>query len=242
MNRVARLCSLLLLTTACASAPPKVVVAPEPKVAEDLPTWCSEGTKPCRPERSFVERLCRGSFPGTALYLFQKSSPWQRRWIKARGISAQAPGGKSGSGELQFAEEVLLMSLEESTSPNATPDATPDAKNSKSRAHKTAAKQADAALIVLRWDGTCVEVPASSTATFQPGAQKHAPVNYEALDLSVQRSLLRDADIEKALAARKSACDGGASTACDEADQALSGLIVVKVRRGTKLSMPDSRP
>jgi hypothetical protein len=182
--------------------------------------------------RDFAAKLCRGSFPGAALYLFQKASPWQHRWVKAKGLDgANGEGGPSG-GELLFAEEVVVMAYDEPTAENA------DAK----RKGAGKGKKAETSLVALRWDGTCATVKASEAVTFQPGAQKNALVDYTKLDFSVQRSLLRDAELEKGVAARQKACEGGASAACDSAHQALSALIVSRIRRGTKIGMPDERP
>lgn len=218
MKRAVIVCLAFLSFQACSSPPPPVAPVAEPKIAEDLPTYCTGGEKPCKPTYEFTERLCRGSFPSAALFLFQQKSPWQRRWIKAKG------------GALQFAEEVLLMAYEV------------PGKSETVEAGKTKGKKADAELVVLRWDGSCASLKASETVTFQPGAQKHAKVDYEALDTSVQRSLLRDPDLEGAVKQWEVACDGGASSECDKAHETLSSLIVTKVRRGLKLSMPDARP
>ena len=185
---------------------------------------------PCKPTRDFSARLCHSSYPGAALFLFQQKSPWQRRWVKAKGLEGKNGEGGPSGGELAYAEEVLLMAYDE-----PAPDT--DAAKGKSK-HK----KADADIVVLRWDGTCASVKASDTATFQPGAQKHAIVDYTAIDSSVQRSLLRDTDIEGAVKQRQGACAAGASAECDKAHQDLSSLIVTKIRRGTKLSMPDNRP
>ena len=228
MTRAVSLLTASLLLLACGSPPPPALPPPEPKISEDLPTWCDGGDKPCRPTRDFAARLCHASFPGTTLYLFQKSSPWQRRWVKINGLDGRNGEGGPSGGALQHAEEVLLMAYEE-------PPIEASGKASKS-------KKPDADIVVLRWDGTCASVKSSDAVTFQPAAQKHARVNYEKLDLSIQRSLLRDTEIDKGITERKSACEGGASENCEKADQTLSNLIVTKVRRGTKLSMPDQRP
>jgi hypothetical protein len=47
-----------------------------------MPTGCSEkGAKMCLPDKDFVERLCKGSFPGVALAFFAKDSPWTRGYV-----------------------------------------------------------------------------------------------------------------------------------------------------------------
>lgn len=231
MKRAALAFVLTMPLFGCGSAPQsKPVTVIEPSVREDLPTWCTGGNDPCRPTRDFAKRLCAGHFPGAALYLFQKSSPWQHRWVKAKGLDGQNGEGGPSGGELQFAEEVLVMAHDVPATEGV------GAKN------KTKGKQPEASLVVLRWDGTCSSIQASKAVTYQPGAQKNALVDYTKLDPAVQRSLLRDPDFEKSVTVWQKACEGGASSECEKSHQALSTLMVNKIRRGTKLGMPEERP
>jgi hypothetical protein len=224
----------LILACACSSPPPprKVEANYEPKVAEDLPTWCSDGQKPCVPPRDFAARLCRGQFAGAALFLFQKQSPWQRRWVNAKaGLPARNSEGGPAGGALVHGEELLVMAESEAAEASAS---TPRGKKS--------AKKPEPDILALRWDGTCVSLKGAETVTRMPAAPKNAAVEWAKLDPFVQRSLVREAALERDVAERDKACTSGASPDCQKAEQTLSISIVMHVRRGTKLSMPEQRP
>ncbi|MGC4063722.1 MAG: hypothetical protein QM784_03590 [Polyangiaceae bacterium] len=229
LRRTFGIASLALLFTGCtAEAPPPKAPPPEPKVAEDLPTWCTGGEKPCRPTRDFAARLCRGRYPGAALFLFQKSSPWQARWIKAKDHDGHNGEGGPSGGPLEPVEEVRVMAYDE----------TPAAEQGKGKN----APKTNVSLVVLRWDGTCATIAARDTATAPPATPKHAVVRYSDLDASVQRSLSRDPDIKSKIDQREKTCTSATSPECQSVERELSSLIVNKIRRGLKLSMPDFRP
>jgi hypothetical protein len=163
------------------------------------------------------------------LFLFQKSSPWQARWIKAKAHDGHNGEGGPSGGPLEPVEEVRVLAYDEAP-------ASPEPGKGK---HPT---KGDVSLVVLRWDGTCATLAARDTATSPPATPKHAPVRYSEVDSSVQRSLLRDPDIKSKVELRDKACSNAESSDCQVAEQALSSLIVSKIRRGLKLSMPDVRP
>lgn len=226
----------LAFLSACSSAPPprKVAAVSEPQLAEDLPTWCSESKKPCVPTRDFATRLCRGRFTSAALFLFQKQTPWQRRWVKPKeGVPARNGEGGPTGGALVHGEEVLVMAVDEPVS--AAVEA------SSSRRSKSA-KKPDPDILALRWDGTCVSLKGSEAVTHLPGKPKNPQVDWTKLDLFVQRSLAREAEIRRGVEAREQACAAATSADCQKAEEALSNSIVASVRRGAKLSMPEQRP
>ena len=222
-----------MLQVACSSAAPepKSEAMAEPKVAEDLPTWCSGSQKPCLPTRDFASRLCHGQYAGAALFLFQKQSPWQRRWVSVKaGLPARNSEGGPAGAPLVHAEELLVVAVDE---PSSVADSEPK---------RSGSKRKDPELLALRWDGTCVSLRGSEAVTFLPGAPKHAPVDWSKLDPFVQRSLLREAEVERAFAVREQACSAKDSAECEKAERALSNAIVAQIRRGAKLSMPEQRP
>jgi hypothetical protein len=222
----------LLLLLGCSSPPPppKTVAEAEPQVVEDLPTWCGGDNKPCVPTRDFASRLCRGQFAGAALFLFQKQSPWQRRWVNAKaGLPAKNAEGGPAGGALPHAEELLVMAVDE-------PAATNVDKKVK------AAKKPEPDVLALRWDGTCVSLKGSDAVTYQAGNPKHPFVDWTKLDLFVQRSLLRDTEIQRDVSTQEKACTEKPSPECQKSVEALSNTIVTRIRRGVKLSMPEQRP
>lgn len=213
--------------------PPKTEGVAEPKVAEDLPTWCSGDKKNCLPERDFATRLCRGQFLGAALFMFQKQSPWQRRWVNAKaGLPAKNAEGGPAGGAIEHAEELLVVAVDEPAPPTPTD----------SRKKNTSAKKPDPDILALRWDGTCASLKGSEVATYLPGDPTHPFVDWTKLDLFVQRSLLREAEIQRAVAARDKACADKGSVDCHKSEHALSNALVNHIRRGQKLSMPEHRP
>lgn len=227
--------ALLAGCCACASAPPpKAEVASEPKVAQDLPNWCSGDKKNCLPERDFASRLCSDQYLGAALYLFQKQTPWQRRWVKLKeGHPAiNAEGGPAGKA-LLFGEELLVMAI---TEPAGSAAEAPAGKRGKK------AKKPDPEVLALRWDGTCASLKASNLTNKQPKSWTHPLVRWGDIDLSVQRSLLREPAIAQEVKGWEKACIHIATSECEIANEMLSNSIVNHVRRGTKLSTPDKRP
>lgn len=237
-QRMTMLAWVLLGITACggtAPAPKNQSEAGEPKVADDLPTWCSSDKKPCLPERAFASKLCRGQFRGAALFLFQKQSPWERRWVKSnQGHPAiNAEGGPTGEALLP-SEEVLVLAV---TDPAETTVAEPAPKTS------SKAKKPDPEILALRWDGSCASLKASALTTRAPQNPTHPIVHFNKLDPFVQRSLARESKLASEAAARDKACaNDAASSDCEMSDEMLSNSVVKAVRRGTKLSMPEERP
>ncbi len=231
--RVALIATVLQVACSTPPRPPKTEAVDEPKVAEDLPTWCSGDQKPCVPARDFAASLCRGQFASAALFLFQQKSPWQRRWVNAKaGLPAKNGEGGPAGGALEYAEELLVLAMDEAEQ-SASVHAGKKAK---------AAKKPDQVILALRWDGTCVSLKGSEAVTTMPGNPRHPPVNWSKLDLFVQRSLLRDASILRDANARDKACTEKGSPECQKAEQTLSNGIVTGIRRGVKLSMPEQRP
>lgn len=207
----------------------------EPKVADDLPTWCSGDKKPCVPEREFASKLCRGQFRGAALFLFQKQSPWERRWVKSnQGHPAiNGEGGPTGEALLP-SEEVLVLAVTEPADTTA---------NESSPKKSTKPKKPDPEILALRWDGTCASLKASALTTRAPQNPTHPIINFSKLDPFVQSSLTRDSKIASEAAARDKACTSdAASSDCEMSEEMLSNSVVKAVRRGTKLSMPEERP
>jgi len=62
---------------------------------EKIPTTCAKGSDPCTPPGAFVNKLCAGSFPGVALYLFTKNTPYARQYLTRKTEAWNASGGVS---------------------------------------------------------------------------------------------------------------------------------------------------
>src|SRR5689334_11265968 len=57
-----------------------------------MPKECARKTGACVPPKAFVEKLCQGSYPSMALYLFGNKSPWSRGYLKGRTKAWNASG------------------------------------------------------------------------------------------------------------------------------------------------------
>src|SRR5688500_4165744 len=59
------------------AAPASDTPAAEDSAAtSSLPKECARKTGTCVPPKAFVQKLCSGSYPSVALYLFGNKSPW----------------------------------------------------------------------------------------------------------------------------------------------------------------------
>jgi len=214
------------LMAGCAEAPTPVVAArAEPTEAPDVPTYCAAKTKPCVPPEDFVERLCASRYVSVAPYLFEKHTPFVRLHAKSKTIELRnGLKGPVGAQPIAFAEEVLLLRVV--SAPSASPK-----------------KPGEAIYDVLRWDGTCASVPKRDLAAYLPGVPQAAPVEFAKLETTMRAALTRDAKLNKLGAARADACRSSESSeACTQADKALSDAVVVAIRQGLKLPMPQHRP
>src|ERR1051325_11047157 len=63
--------------------------------AGGMPKDCARKTGACVPPKAFVEKLCSGSYPSMAIYLFGNKSPWARGYLKGRTKAWNASGGAS---------------------------------------------------------------------------------------------------------------------------------------------------
>jgi hypothetical protein len=208
---------------ACSSPPPPQAKAPsEPKLADDVPTWCEGSGRPCVPPADFVEKMCRGHFAGVGLFMHQKQSPWQRRWVKSKNLAAKSLlGGSAGSPELEFAEELILLR--------------------EGAAAKGAAESAP--VVMLRWDGHCVSVTKSDAVTYMTGTPKSALVDWSLLEPAIQRALLENPEVARTEKAHQKECESSStSEACQKASKSLSNAVALALRRGQKLPMPQERP
>jgi hypothetical protein len=172
--------------------------------------------------------MCKGSYPGVALAMFEKSSPWQRKWVNVGTLEAvNAFGGSASGGPLTFGEEVVLLRSQQAGGQGMQVSGGED-------------------IEVLRWNGTCVTVRQSELVEYVPGLPKHAPIVWNYLDEPTQDALLTKKNIQSAREQQRRECKGSSkrdvSPSCDKASNALDGAIVIAVRKGMTLPMPEKRP
>lgn len=198
-----------------------------PATTRDLPTQCA-GSSPCIPPAQFAESLCKGSYPSVALAMFEKHAPWQRKWVNVRSLEAvNAFGGSASGGPLTFGEEVVLLRRQQAGGRGMQMSGGEDVE-------------------VLRWNGTCVTVRESELVEYVPGLPKHAPIVWAYLDEPTQTALLTKKTIVSARDQQRKECRGSSkrdvSPSCEKAASALDGAIVVAVRKGMQLPLPQKRP
>lgn len=192
-----------------------------------IPTECAQ-KDPCRPPAKWVERLCNKVRPGFGVYMFQKSLPWERRYLTRKTEAINASGGQTSEGWLAFDEEVLVLKLR------------------KAPAGGMQVSGAGESYDALRWDGSCVTLSGEEVTTNVPPSPKHAYVTWRYLDDNIQEALKEDEKIRDTYRERNKECkgqnQGEVSKGCEKADKQLSALVVEWVRRGGKLPAPTNLP
>lgn len=213
----------------------ETAVESEANVVEELnttraiPTTCAERGDECVPPRGFSDSICRGKYPGLALVMFEKKSPWQRLWVNQRELLAvNAHGGSNAGGPLTFGEEVVLLGGQGNDAGGGMQVSGADD------------------VQVLRYNGTCVTVRRSELVTYVPGLPKTAPIIWKYLDSDLQEALLENPSIDRARQKQRKQCRSSStrnmSAPCEKANTALSGAIAVALRKGMTLSEPEKLP
>ncbi len=184
-------------------------------------------TGPCFPERAFVERLCSDSYPGVALVLFGKSSPWTRAYLKGPAKAWTTAPGAQAEEQLFFREEVLVLQDQQTPADGIQ-------------------VSSGASFYALRWNGSCVKLTEEEITDQPPWQKATPPVNWQWLDDNIQDALLDDAKVKSTVTKMKKACRGSgmgkASGACGAAQQQVTDVIVGAVRGGLVLPDPARLP
>jgi hypothetical protein len=193
-----------------------------------IPSKCAKSGSVCTPTFKFVQKLCNGSYPGMALYLFANGSPWTRGYLTRRTKAWNASGGVSSDAWLEFDEEVLVL---------------------QERKADTGGMQVSGAgggYDVLRWDGTCATLSGEELTMSKPPAAKTPRVEWRFLDDNVQEALRADEEVQTAVTARRKECKGATSgdvsMKCVKADDKLSAVIIAYVRKGGSVPVPTKLP
>ncbi len=196
--------------------------------SDKVPTTCAKGSDPCTPPGAFVNKLCAGSFPGVALYLFAKNTPYVRQYLTRKTEAWNASGGVSDGGFVDFDEEVLVL------------------RSRKADLGGMQVSGAGGGYDALRWSGTCVTLDANELTKNTPPAAKNAKVEFRFLDEPIKDALRKDDTVNKAYLARRKECKGATSgdvsLSCVKADEGLSHAIVSYVREGGAVPMPEKLP
>ena len=202
---------------------------PADSAAGGLPKECARKGGTCVPPKAFVQKLCSGSFPSVALYLFANKSPWARGYLKGRTKAWNASGGASADGWLEFDEEVLVM-----------------AERKADLGGMQVSGGGGASYDALRWDGSCVTLSGEEMTLDKPPSPKNSKVEWRFLDDNVQEALRADSPINDAYLARRKECKGATSgevsAKCIKADDKLSAEIVRFLRGGGALPAPTKVP
>jgi hypothetical protein len=194
-----------------------------------IPSACAKSKDDlCVPGSKFVDKLCGDFYPGTALFLFQSSSPWVRGYLTRKTKAWNASGGVSEEAELEFDEEVIILRKRSASSSGIQ------------------VSGAGGGWDAIRWDGTCVTLAAEELTKKRPPSAKYAKVDWKQLDSKVRDSLLENEAVTSAYRERRNECKGASmgtvSLKCVKADQKLSRAIVDYVRGGGSVATPQRLP
>ena len=195
--------------------------------AVSLPTKCSGSGDVCTPDPGFVKRLCSGNYPGVALFMFAKDSPWTRGYLTRKTEAWNAAGGASDTDMLDFDEEVIVLVQ-----------------------RKAGAGQIQVGSGVgyetLRWNGSCATLQGEELTLRAPPQPKTAKVEFKQLDEPLKEALREDKTINEAYLTRRKECQaasmGTVSLKCVKADSKLSESIVQYVRGGGSVPKPSKLP
>lgn len=180
----------------------------------------------CFPPRAFTQRLCRASYPGVSIKMFEKDAGWARGYIRVEQVEpVNTFGGPASDTKLTFGEEVVI--LQKSGGAGEV-------------------QVSGGGFVVLRWDGTCATLADHELVTWVPGVPRHAPFVWNYIDDNIQQALLSNQRIERARRTQRKSCPGGRlskkSPACEKATSHLNETVVLAVRTGIALPTPENLP
>jgi hypothetical protein len=180
------------------------------------------------PDSAFVKRMCNGSFPDVALLLMGKDTAFVRMFMKADVDGWNADGGASARARLRFDEEMLVLR-------RRTPPA-----------NGIVVGSGGAGYLVMRWDGNCYTLEDPELTTKKPPAPRHASIPWRLFSERTKDALLKSPKVLAAYQRRGKECKGALSgevtRACEQADTALSAVIVAEVRGGLVIPTPEHLP
>ncbi len=221
---------------------PSVSVAPEPDREKSLPPanvesrdaivpampthFSCELDSECLPPPAFAKATCKGRFPGLALNMFQKSTPWKRLYLGQQRLEPVNPHGGSVTEVLQPHEELLLLRRHGSRSGGMT----------------VSGSDVD----LLRWDGSCVTIPEEMLSEESGVVGASAAITWRYLDDTTIEALLSADEVKLLHAQQRESCRNSSvsrpDVRCEKSMAALSDRIVAVVRGGMTLPEPAELP
>ncbi len=179
------------------------------------------------PDPAFVKRLCDGAFPDVALVLFSKDTPWKRLYMRGEVEGWNADGGASPKARLGFDEEVLVL-------------------RRRAVATTGVVVGSGGGYLVMRWDGHCYTLDDGEVTDKVPPKVKGGPVPWRYYAEPTKTALLKSPRVLAAYQRRGRECKGAVSgevpRACQQADDALSAVVVAEVRAGLPIPSPATVP
>jgi len=137
--------------------------------------------------------------------------------------AANLRGGPVGVADLTFAEEVLILAQHGDSGEMQV--------------------SGTGGFDVLRWDGTCATLSDDELVLRVPAPPRHAQFAWNYIDENIQQVLLQNQTIKGARADERKRCHGMSpndrSPSCREAAERLNEYIVVAVRTGVELPLPE---
>lgn len=204
---------------------------PEASGPMPIPKECHNGEQPCVPDPKWVKKLCADVYPGVALYLFQKSSPFTRGYISANKVKAVNASGGVTSGEewLMFDEEVVFLYK---------------------RASDLGGMQVSGAgggYDALRLDGSCVTLGSDEVREHVPPSPGHVSVPWQTIGDDMQHALRSLPTVKGPYMERRKECKGAFSGSvtdkCIKRDKELNAAIIKALASGeSNLPEPEQRP
>ncbi len=192
-----------------------------------MPTeQCAEGTS-CTPPAAFSKEFCKGRYPGLAVKMFEKSTPWKRMYVKVESLEHVNTYGGVTSKPLEFTEEVIILHYQSSSADGIKIGGASD-------------------VDVLRWDGTCATVREEMLSEHMMPTIKNATVVWRYLDRETQNGLLEAKYVKVRYDQQRTTCRSSSasnpSAACQKATDKLNDAITVAMRGGLELPVPGELP
>lgn len=233
-SAVALVCGLGLGASGCASSQSAVSVAevaesteyePPPPDRLEMIDECDAKRETCLPSNDWVAALCNDVYQEEALYMFRKSSPWKRLYLRKNVQAVNATGGAWLPGTVEHGEEVIALRYREVDS----------------EFHLEAG--GGGTYDVLRWNGSCATVDEDLLSDRSPTRMRHPRVEWRWLGDEMRTALREDEKINVAYRARRSECKaatiGSVTAECERLDGELIDKIVRHVRERDSLPRPQ---
>jgi hypothetical protein len=161
--------------------------------------------------------------------LFEKTSPWERLYVKAVTLDpVNAYGGPRGDTLLAFGEQVILLKHGQ--------------RGNRAEFQVSGPSDVD----ILRLDGTCATIREEMLVSYIPGELRGATIVWRYLDEDFRNALLGDQRVFGAHERQRKACRGasvnGRERSCSGANDKLGQAIVFALHDGVELPEPVKRP